>query len=256
MKQQKLGPNGALIYCMEYLATNVDWLIEKIEKLCLSDNTHLRSRPYLIIDSPGQVELYVHNSALKKVIQSITKLSVSGFDLRLAAVNLVDSFYANDPGKFIAALLNSLATMLNLELPHINVLSKIDLIEKFGPVHYNIDYYCEVMDLNYIIDHIIDHPFMLKFKKLTEAIAGVVESYGLVTFVPLDINNLKTMTDVIKHVDKANGYFLSDIESNEQLQRVYEDTQKAHMEYEKYAEIREKLLSGNKPSTTIDEKIS
>ena len=32
-------------------------------------------------------------------------------------------------GKYISALLLSLTTMLHLELPHINVLSKMDLIE-------------------------------------------------------------------------------------------------------------------------------
>ena len=26
-----LGPNGAMIYCMEYLEQNIDWLIEKMK---------------------------------------------------------------------------------------------------------------------------------------------------------------------------------------------------------------------------------
>jgi GPN-loop GTPase len=32
----------------------------------------------------------------------------------------------------VSALLLSLSTMLHMELPHINVLSKIDLIENYG----------------------------------------------------------------------------------------------------------------------------
>ena len=43
---------------------------------------------------------------------------------RVAAVQLVDAHLASDPGKYLAALLLSLATMLHLELPHVNVLSK------------------------------------------------------------------------------------------------------------------------------------
>jgi GTPase SAR1 family protein len=31
MDEFKLGPNGGLVYCMEYLLENVDWLIEKLE---------------------------------------------------------------------------------------------------------------------------------------------------------------------------------------------------------------------------------
>ena len=34
--------------------------------------------------------------------------------------------------------------MLHLALPHINVLSKIDLAEKFGKLHFGLDFYREV----------------------------------------------------------------------------------------------------------------
>lgn len=52
--------------------------------------------------------------------------------LQLTAVHLVDAHLCSDPGKYISALLLSLSTMLHLELPHVNVLSKIDLIENYG----------------------------------------------------------------------------------------------------------------------------
>lgn len=51
---------------------------------------------------------------------------------QLAAVHLVDSHYCTDPGKFISVLCTSLSTMLHVELPHVNVLSKMDLIEHYG----------------------------------------------------------------------------------------------------------------------------
>ena len=54
------------------------------------------------------------------------------FPLQLAAVHLVDSHYCSDPAKFISVLLTSLSTMIQVELPHVNVLSKIDLIENYG----------------------------------------------------------------------------------------------------------------------------
>lgn len=44
---------------------------------------------------------------------------------RLAAVHLVDAHLASDPAKYLAAALVSLSAMLHLELPHINVLSKV-----------------------------------------------------------------------------------------------------------------------------------
>lgn len=33
MQEFDLGPNGAMIYCMNYLQENLDWLLERLEPL-------------------------------------------------------------------------------------------------------------------------------------------------------------------------------------------------------------------------------
>ena len=63
---------------------------------------------------------------------------------RLAAVELVDAHLCSEPSKFLAALLLSLGSMLHLELPHVNVLSKADLVEAYGELRFNLDFYTEV----------------------------------------------------------------------------------------------------------------
>ena len=40
-------------------------------------------------------------------------------------MHLVDAHLTSDPGKYLAAALLSLSTMLHLGLPHINALSKV-----------------------------------------------------------------------------------------------------------------------------------
>ena len=60
--------------------------------------------------------------------------------------------YFSDASKFISVLLTSLSTMLQIELPHVNILSKADLIEKYGKLAFNLDFYTEVLDLSYILD--------------------------------------------------------------------------------------------------------
>ena len=92
MSIHQLGPNGGLIHCMEFLETNYNWLVEKISA-AISGLTN----PYVLIDSPGQVELYIHNSSLRNVVNRLMAKSCP-LDFRLCAVNLVDSYYANDPG--------------------------------------------------------------------------------------------------------------------------------------------------------------
>lgn len=48
MDHIKLGPNGALIYCLEYLEKNVKWFLEQLDKF--PDH-------YFIFDCPGQVRI-------------------------------------------------------------------------------------------------------------------------------------------------------------------------------------------------------
>jgi GTPase SAR1 family protein len=45
MDEMKLGPNGGLVYCFEYLLENLDWLDEQLGGF---------EDDYLIIDCPGE----------------------------------------------------------------------------------------------------------------------------------------------------------------------------------------------------------
>ncbi|CAL8354971.1 unnamed protein product [Arctogadus glacialis] len=198
MDNLKLGPNGGLLYCMEYLEANLDWLENKLNQY---------SDYYFLFDCPGQVELYTHQSSLKNIFSQLSK-----WNFRLASVHLVDSHYCADPAKFISVLCTSLASMLHVELPHVNVLSKMDLIEQYGKLAFNLDFYTEVMDLHYLLDHLASDPFFKKFHQLNLKLAEVVEDYGLVSFVPLNVQDKQSMTSVLRTVDKANGYCFGDLE--------------------------------------------
>ncbi|NXK25815.1 GPN2 GTPase, partial [Arenaria interpres] len=198
MENLKLGPNGGLIYCMEYLEANFDWLQEKLAAF----RGH-----YYLFDCPGQVELYTHHDALKNVFAQLAK-----WNFRLAAVHLVDSHYCTDPGKFISVLCTSLSTMLHVELPHVNVLSKMDLIEQYGKLAFNLDYYTEVLDLSYLVDHLASDPFFRNYRRLNEKLVEVIEDYSLVSFVPLNVQDKESMRRVMQAVDKANGYSFGDQE--------------------------------------------
>ena len=96
-----------------------------------------------------------------------------------------------------------------VELPHVNVLSKSDLVEKYGQLDFNIDYYTEVMDLDYLLDRISDDPFTAKFKKLNAAMSELVTNYSLVHFVPCSVKSKQAMLSMRNAVDKANGYCFS-----------------------------------------------
>lgn len=198
MESLALGPNGGLLYCMEYLEANLDWLRDKLVSL---------KGHYFLFDCPGQVELCTHHSALKNVFAQLAK-----WGFRLAAVHLVDSHYCTDPGKFISVLCTTLSTMLHVELPHVNVLSKMDLIEQYGKLAFNLDYYTEVLDLSYLLDHLASDPFFKNYCRLNKKLVEVIEDYSLVSFIPLNVQDKESMQRVMQAVDKANGYSFGDME--------------------------------------------
>uniref|UniRef100_T1JFR6 GPN-loop GTPase 2 n=1 Tax=Strigamia maritima TaxID=126957 RepID=T1JFR6_STRMM len=192
MESTDLGPNGALIYCVEFLEANFEWLESRLKQL---------KGHYFLFDCPGQVELYTHHQSIANIVERLQKL-----DVRLSAVHLIDSHYCVDVAKFVAILLACLTTMLNIGLPIVHVLSKIDLIEMDQKLHFNLDFYTDVLDLDYLLDYLPDDPFVAKYKKLNQLLAGVVRDSGLVHLVPLNIGDKEMVARVVKLVDRTNGY--------------------------------------------------
>ena len=99
----RLGPNGALVFCLEFLEANIDWLVEKMA--AITDR-------YVLVDMPGQVELYTHHNSVRTIMHELAK-----HQHRLTAVHLVDAHHCADPAKFISVLLVTLSTMVQLEMP-------------------------------------------------------------------------------------------------------------------------------------------
>lgn len=193
MEHLQLGPNGALIYCMEYLEENFDWLLNQLK---------MSPQNYFIFDCPGQVELYTHHHSMTRIFN---KLEALGY--HLCTVHLVDSHYCSEPTKFISALLLSLSTMLQMGLPHVNVLSKADLFKQYeSRLAFNLDFYTDVLDLKYLLEALDATPGMQKYSKLNAAIVSMVEDYSLVTFQPLDVNRQESLLRLKNVIDKANGY--------------------------------------------------
>lgn len=238
MEGIQLGPNGGLIYCMEYLEANLDWLKDKL--MLLQDC-------YVLFDCPGQVELYTHHTSVKNIFAQLSK-----WNFRLAAVHLVDSHYCTDPAKFISVLCTSLSTMLQVELPHVNILSKMDLIEQYGKLAFNLEFYTEVMDLSYLLEHLATDPFFKKFHSLNKKLAEVIQDYSLVSFTPLNVQDKESMMQVLRTVDKANGYCFGDLEERN-LQAMMSAAVGADFQFNSALGIEERYVDSNKK--TLEEEV-
>eukprot|EP01061_Rhynchopus_euleeides_P003651 TRINITY_DN12941_c0_g1_i1.p1 TRINITY_DN12941_c0_g1~~TRINITY_DN12941_c0_g1_i1.p1 ORF type:complete len:296 (+),score=89.28 TRINITY_DN12941_c0_g1_i1:249-1136(+) len=194
MTEEHLGPNGAFLFCMDYLRANHDWLGD-----ALGD---LGGATYFLFDCPGQVELYTNHEAFKQLVEWMQNTA----NMRLCGVHLVDSLYCRSGPHFISAILVSLSSMLQLELPHVNVLSKIDLLKNYE-LDFGIDFYTEVQDLSYLVGKMSsDKNMPSRFTRMNDALVDLVDDYPHVGFRTLDIESKDSVRELMTEIDKSNGY--------------------------------------------------
>jgi hypothetical protein len=186
MDELHLGPNGGLVFCMEYLVDNMEWLTEILEGYGDDD--------YLIFDCPGQLELYTHIPVMRRISSLLSSL---GFNV--VGVYLLDATFVTDAAKLMSGSMTAMAAMTHLELPHINVLTKCDLVPKEQYEQFLVP------DPEFLVEelHKATRP---RFRRLNEAIGEVLGEYNLVQYVPLDISSEDSLTYLLRQVDHALQY--------------------------------------------------
>jgi len=74
MRDDELGPNGAVLYALEELEQNWEWMEDELRKL---------GDDYVLFDCPGQVELFTHHASLRNIFFRIQKM---GYRVRTGAL--------------------------------------------------------------------------------------------------------------------------------------------------------------------------
>lgn len=185
----RFGPNGGLVFCMEYLIENSTWLEEKLGDV---------DDDYIIFDCPGQIELYTHMTVIRQLINTLQNMN-----FRVCGVFLVDSQFMVDGAKFLSGTMAALSVMINLEIPHVNILSKMDLLSKSA--RKQLDTYLEP-DPQSLLTDIEKDPWNEKYHNLTEAIGRLIEDYSLVRFYPLNIKDEESIADIKLTIDNIIQY--------------------------------------------------
>ncbi|KEY70934.1 hypothetical protein S7711_00775 [Stachybotrys chartarum IBT 7711] len=201
MRDDQLGPNGGILYALEELEHNFEWLEEALKEL---------DQDYVLFDCPGQVELYTHHNSLRNIFYKLQKLQ-----FRFVCVHLSDSICLTQPSLYVSNVLLSLRAMIQMDMPHINVLSKIDKVASYDELPFNLEYYTDVDDLSYMTPHLeAESPALRseKFSKLNEAVANLIENYALVRYEVLAVENKKSMMHLLRVIDRAGGYIFGGAE--------------------------------------------
>lgn len=189
---------------------NLDWL---------HDSLGSYESDYLIIDMPGQIELYTSHPFLPRLVRLLSQT----LSFQICATYLLESQFTADRPKFFAGVLAATASMVNLEVPCINLLSKMDLVKtgrEGGKRGKELERYLDA-DPELMVGeaNAVTNP---KFHRLNEAIVqlarpllhsprlssslmlGVqIDDFNMVSFLPLDVTDEESLGTVLSHIDNA-----------------------------------------------------
>jgi len=191
-EELRFGPNGGLVFAMEFLLENPGWLEEALGE---------EEDDYLLFDCPGQIELYTHMAVMKRLVDLLHQ-----WNFRVCGIFVLDCHFMVDGNKFISGAMAALSVMVNLELPHVNVLSKVDLLSQASRLQ---------------LDHFLQPDTELlsatglaaqsgrwgeRHARLSASLGRVLEDYSLVKFFPLDITSEENVQDLLMVVDNTIQY--------------------------------------------------
>lgn len=213
MEELELGPNGGLIYCFEFLMQNLDFLTEALEPV---------SDDFLIIfDMPGQIELYTHIPLLPTLTNFLSRQGP--LNISLCATYLLESTFVIDKAKFFSGTLSAMSAMILLEMPHINILSKMDQIrdmvgrrqlKRFANVDVQLlhedpsqdeDEQTREFEEDPEKDPLSKDALMSggSFNRLNRAVGQLIDDFSMVSFLQLDAQDDDSVGAILSHIDDA-----------------------------------------------------
>jgi GPN-loop GTPase len=220
MEEMSLGPNGGLVYCFEFLLENLDFLDEAIEDV--------PEDSLIVIDMPGQIELYTHIPLVPRLVAHLTASGALG--VRLCAAYLLESTFIVDRAKFFAGTLSAMSAMLLLEMPHINILSKMDLVkgqipkrdfkrfvdpdasllDEEDPRNVRAARAGEMVvptvaqeDGDGEVENATSVMRGASFRRLNKAVAGLIDEFSMVSFLQLDVQDEDSVEAILSYIDDA-----------------------------------------------------
>lgn len=129
-------------------------------------------------------------------------ISKSGF--LICAVYCADGTYINEPSKYISACLTALSTMTQLNVPHLNILTKCDKLKQ-AQKHLDTANDEDETLLDQIISlgakeclQDVNKFFSPKYFELNKRLVEVIDNFNLVQYVPLNIQDEDSVDTVIQ----------------------------------------------------------
>ena len=116
MREYNLGPNGAIVTCLNLFATQFNEVMGILEKRALDFD-------YVIVDTPGQIEAFTWSASGQLVAETLASTFAT------AVVYVVDTPRSRSPATFMSNMVYACSILHKYQLPLIAAFNKADVAD-------------------------------------------------------------------------------------------------------------------------------
>jgi len=124
-------------------------------------------------------------------------------DFKICGVFVLDVHFILDAQKYLAGSLTTLSVMMNLPIPYVNILLKLNLLSE--KTRQKVD---DLLDLDedVLLSDVKRSMWTKKYNNFTEAFNTVLKNYNLVHFLTLNIAEEESIMDIRLYIDNIMNY--------------------------------------------------
>ena len=126
MVSNNLGPNGAILTCLNLFSTNIDKAISLLEPK--------QDLDFIVIDTPGQLEVFSWSASGKLIADSFSLIFPS------ILIYIIDMPRCKNPNTFSSNMLYALSIMYKMKLPLLIAFNKADIAKDSKVIEWMNDY--------------------------------------------------------------------------------------------------------------------
>ena len=126
MLSNNLGPNGAILTCLNLFSTNIDKVISILESK--------KDLDFVVTDTPGQLEVFSWSASGKLISDSFSIIFPS------ILIYIIDLPRCSNPNTFCSNMLYALSIMYKMKLPLLIAFNKSDIAKDTKVIEWMDDY--------------------------------------------------------------------------------------------------------------------
>ncbi|SPJ11229.1 XPA binding protein 1, putative [Plasmodium sp. DRC-Itaito] len=230
MKEYKLGPNGAIMTCLNLFATRFDKVIEILEKR--KSKLH-----YIIVDTPGQIEVFNWSASGNIILET---LSVS---FPVVINYIIDTVRCERPITFMSNMLYACSVLYKSRLPFLACFNKTDIIKHDKCIEWMTNYD------TFNDDVLNDESYMASFSRSCALMIN--EFYEGIKTVGVSSKTNEGFNNILKNLQILKEEYL-----NEYVSSIEKQMKKIKQRKEKDVKIKMEALLMEKQKEISSSKIN